>query len=55
MLLHPQESLDFLVDDLHYVVGDCLSLEVIEELLDLFLLLILLICKVLLKALINLF
>jgi hypothetical protein len=54
MLLHSQESLDFLIDDFYYVVGDCLSLEVIEELLDLFLLLILLVSEVLLKTLINL-
>ena len=54
VLVHPEESIQFLIYDLHYVFGDNFALEVLEECLRLLLLLVLLIREVFLEALINL-
>ena len=54
MLVHPEEAIQLLIYDLHYVFGDDLPLEVLQERLRLLLLLVLLVREVFLEALIYL-
>ena len=54
MLVHPEEAIELFIYDLHYMFGDNLPLEVLQECLRLLLLLVLLISEVLLEAFIYL-
>ena len=54
MLVHPEEAIELFIYDLHYMFGDNLPLEVLQECLRLLLLLVLLIRKVLLETFIYL-
>lgn len=55
MLIHTKESIQLFVDYFHYMIRNRLSLEILQELLCLFLFLVFFICKMLFKTLIYLF
>ena len=54
VLLHLQESLHFFIYDFHYVIRDVLTLQILQKLFDLILLLVRVLVKILFQLLINL-